>query len=108
MLLGCSGPTLPLPPPNALVEAPDETGRVTLHVEAVEPGALVMALNSRTREGVIGTASDAGEAQLQLPAEIGDRIEVWQRIDTETSEVTTVRVPAPRGRDAGAGPADGG
>lgn len=109
---GCTNaPTLPVPPPNALVEEPpDAEGFVTIRVSGAEPDALVLGLNERTGNGTIETAGPTGEASLRLRAEIGDAIQVWQRVGSQGGEVVDVIVPGPR--DAGspdAGPPpDGG
>lgn len=100
-----SNPTLPLPPPNALVEAPpDDRGLVRVRVSAALPGAFVNCLNERTGRGVIGTADDRGRAVLELEAQVGDRLAVWQRVDTQSGELTVVVVPGSEG-DAGSEPA---
>ena len=94
--LGCevsSTPTLPLPPPSALTSAPDGTGLVTLSISAVAPGAFVSAFNLDTMSGVIGVADDAGTLSLQIPASIGDTIEIWQRVGTRSGEPVDLVVP---------------
>jgi len=94
--LGCevsSTPTLPLPPPSVLTSAPDGTGLVTLSISAVEPGAFVSAFNLDTMSGVIGVADDAGTLSLQIPASIGDTIEIWQRVGTRSGEPVDLVVP---------------
>jgi len=84
LLGGCAAPTLPLPPPAALlVSSPDPvTGLVTISGEAL-PGALVSAVNVRLESGVIVRANDAGRFSLQIAAQAGDSIVVWQQIDND-------------------------
>jgi hypothetical protein len=74
---GCYGPTLPLPPPTALVSPPDGTGTVDLTGEAL-PDAYVLALNLDTDEGVIGRADATGRYALRVRAAAGHTLEVWQ------------------------------
>ncbi len=101
-----STPTLPLPPPNALVETPpDASGMVTVRLSALEPGALVFVYNERLERGVIGRADAGGEAVLRLQAAAGDALLVWQQFDDRSSTPRTVLVPS--GGDA-APPPDGG
>ncbi len=101
-----STPTLPLPPPNALVEAPpDAGGMVTVRLSALEPGALVFVYNERLEDGVIGRADTMGEATLRLRAAPGDALLVWQRIEERSSPPRTILVPE---ADGGAPPPDGG
>lgn len=81
---GCAAPTLPLPPPAALlVSSPDPvTGLVTISGEAL-PGAFVSAVNLRLESGVIVRADDAGRFSLEIAAQAGDSILVWQQVDND-------------------------
>ena len=89
-----SAPTLPLPPPVALVQGPpDAEGMVTVLGEGAIEGAQVFAFEERTMTGVIGTANDLGQFELRLAAESGDTILVWQRVGTQTSELIQILVP---------------
>jgi hypothetical protein len=90
---GCYGPTLPLPPPTALVSAPDAEGTVTVTGQAL-PSAYVLALNLDTDEGVIGRADDGGRYALQVRASSGHTLEVWQMTAADGGQHTTVLVPA--------------
>lgn len=91
---GCFGPTLPLPPPTALVSAPDAEGIVTLTGSAL-PDAYVLALNVDTDVGVIGRADAGGRYSLRVAAEVGHTLEVWQMSTMDAGQHTTVLVPAP-------------
>lgn len=90
-----STPTLPLPPPSALSSAPDAAGIVTVTGGAVEPGAMVFALDLDLDAGVIGRADDMGNFSLRLPANVGDTLEIWQRVGTRSGEPTDIVVPPP-------------
>jgi hypothetical protein len=81
---GCAAPTLPLPPPAALaLTSPDPaTGLVTVSGEAVA-GAFVSCVNVRTSTGVIVRAGTAGVFSLQIAAQAGDSLLVWQEIDSD-------------------------
>ena len=94
LVQGCYGPTLPLPPPTALVSAPDGTGTVDLTGEAL-PDAYVLALNLDTDEGVIGRADATGRYALRVRAAAGHTLEVWQMTAADGGQHTTVLVPMP-------------
>ncbi|MFK7990396.1 MAG: hypothetical protein AB8I08_30520 [Sandaracinaceae bacterium] len=83
-LPACAAPTLPLPPPTALVESPpDADGMVTVTGEA-RPGAFVGCLNERTEIGVlVRTDVITGEYSLQVAAESSDVLTLWQFEGTE-------------------------
>lgn len=87
-------PTLPLPPPVAGVEAPDPAGVVTIRGQA-QPRSFVAALNEARDAGVIGRADAAGDYSLQLAAQPGDAITVWQFIEADRSQVVDLVVPNP-------------
>lgn len=91
---GCLGPTLPLPPPTALVEAPDASGMVDVTGEVL-PDAYVLVLNLDTDAGVIGRADGAGRYAVRLSAASGHTLEVWQMSGVEGGQHRTVTVPAP-------------
>lgn len=89
---GCAAPTLPLPPPTALVSTPDADGVVT--IEGVARGrAIVMAFNEDRREGVIGEAGDDGAYTLRITASISETITVWQMVGSDTSQLLSRSVP---------------
>ncbi len=74
----CAAPTLPIPPPTALVEAPDAEGLVLVTGNA-RPGAFVGCLNERTEDGVIVRSDVAsGDYSLQIRAASGDDLTIWQ------------------------------
>ncbi len=89
-----SAPTLPIPPPTALSSTPDGDGFVTISGMGAIEGAMVSAYNEQLEVGVIGVADDLGGYTLQIRADIGNTIVVWQRIGTETSGLVTVIVPS--------------
>jgi hypothetical protein len=75
----CAAPSLPLPPPLALVEAPpDAEGMVEVNGNA-RLGAFVACLNERTEVGIIVRADPmSGDFSIRIPAETGDTITLWQ------------------------------
>ncbi len=91
---GCYGPTLPLPPPTALLSTPDATGVVDVTGEAL-PDAYVFALNLDTDAGVIGRADGAGRYAMRIEADVGHTLEVWQMTTMDGGQHTTAIVPAP-------------
>lgn len=90
-----SSPTLPIPPPTALSSAPDAAGIVTITGSGAIEGAMVLAYNERLETGSIGVADDMGDFSLQLAAEVGDSITVWQRVGTDSGQLLEIIVPAP-------------
>lgn len=90
---GCAAPTLPLPPPAALaLTSPDPvTGLVTVTGEAL-PAAFVSCLNLRLEVGVIGRADATGHFSLQLAAQAGDSLLVWQEIGSDRGPYTELCV----------------
>lgn len=93
--ISCATPTLPLPPPLALsTSAPDPmTGLVTVTGSAL-PDAYVFVLNPQTESGVIGMADMDGNYSIQIEAEIGDYLTIWQRLGSEDGPPIEVEVPA--------------
>lgn len=81
---GCAAPTLPLPPPTALVSSPDPEGFVTVSGEA-RPDAIVMVYNESRMQGVIVMAGPSGAYAARLAAAVGEEIAVWQREGTNDS-----------------------
>lgn len=102
MAASCAAPTLPLPPPAALVySAPDADGIVTVSGEAL-PNALVTCLNVNKHEGRIVYADDAGDFTVRIPADVGDELQVWQESGTDEGPRVTIFVLAQdAGPDAG-------
>jgi multidrug efflux pump subunit AcrA (membrane-fusion protein) len=94
-IAACAAPTLPLPPPTALAEAPDASGIVTVRGNA-RAGVFVGCLNERTESGVLVRADTlTGDYVLQIPAEIADALTVWQFEGSDPGGMaTTVVVPA--------------
>jgi len=96
ILVSCtSTPTIPLPPPNALSTAPNMDGLVTITGNGALAGAVVIAYNENVGNGVLTTASDAGEFSLELAASVGDSILVWQRAGAQSGEQVNIVVPMP-------------
>lgn len=94
-LLGvaCLSPTLPLPPPSRpTVEGPNQQGLVTLEGD-VEGGSTVFAANMRSGE-IRGqfTGSD-GHYRFEIPAEIGDELELWYQVGTTSSPSIVFTIP---------------
>lgn len=85
---GCTAPTLPLPPPAALSVSPIDpvTGLVTVAGEAL-PGAFVSCINVRLSSGVIVRADAGGLFSLQIEAQAGDALQVWQQIDGQSGPI---------------------
>lgn len=93
-LAGCLAPTLPLPPPSApLVTTPDPAGFVRV-TGRVQSHASVYILNTSTNKGVNQWTEEDGRYDLELRAEIGDRLNVWQKVGTHESDYVEVVVPA--------------
>lgn len=88
-LSGCNAPTLPLPPPAALsASSPDPmTGLVTVSGEAL-PGAFVSCVNTRLESGVIVRADAGGLFSLEIQAQRGDSLLVWQQLDNNRGPFT--------------------
>jgi hypothetical protein len=78
VLVGCTAPTIPLPPPAALVvEGPDASGFVVVR-GTVLARAYVGVLNTRLERGVLVRADASGRFEARLEAEAGDILQVWQ------------------------------
>jgi hypothetical protein len=77
---GCAAPTLPLPPPAALAAtSPDPTTGLVVVTGEVLPDAYVSCLNPRIETGVIVRADAAGRFRLEIAAQVGDSLLVWQQ-----------------------------
>jgi len=107
---GCLSPTLPLPPPSdPIVSAPDETGEIVI-TGRVTPRASVFVQNDRTDEIVGEVTGQSGRYEVEMQAEAGDLLFVWEKSGTTDSPATEVVVPAvsapqltdPVGGDGGA------
>lgn len=80
-LLGpsCAAPSLPIPPPSALVEGPPDADGMVLVTGNARPGAFVGCLNERSEEGTITRADVmSGDYALRIAAEVHDELRVWQ------------------------------
>ncbi len=89
----CAAPTLPLPPPTALVEGPpDASGRVVVRGLA-GADAYVFALNEDRDRGVIGRADSAGAYTLEVEGSSGETLSIWQMSGTVSSALTTRIIP---------------
>jgi hypothetical protein len=94
LAVGCLSPTLPLPPPSKpTVEGPDEQGNVTL--DGYVTGDAVYAANPRTNEIRGQFVPGDGHYRFQIPAEVGDELDLWYSAATVTSPITVFKVPEP-------------
>ena len=95
-LLGaCSAPTLPLPPPDTEVGAPNELGIVEVQGSGAESHSLCICINEET-EGVAGAySSDAGDFVMSIEAEVGHTITCWYEVGFDRSQPRSTPVPAP-------------
>ncbi len=89
---GCAAPTLPIPPPTALVSPPAADGFVTVSGQA-NPDAYVFVLNENTDAGVIGHAMPSGNYSVRLEAVTGDSLTIWQMLGNQSGELTSQTVP---------------
>ena len=94
LLGGCATPTLPLPPPSALVSAPDSEGWVTVTGEVLED-AFVFVYNEDMAAGVIVQADATGAFAVQIQAAPYDSLTIWQRLGTDRGPDLHVQVPPP-------------
>ena len=95
--IGCAAPTLPLPPPAALVEAPpDASGLVTVNGNA-RPGTFVGCLNENSERGILLRADvDTGDFSFQIGAEVADTLRLWQFDATDSGGMPDfITVPGP-------------
>ena len=93
---GCGAtPTLPLPPPVAMVGSPNLQGLVLVSGTANED-AYVMVLNERIGVGEIQLADAEGAFAIEIPAVVGDTLLLWQERDGITGERSEQTVPPPR------------
>ena len=97
--LGCTSPTLPLPPPtapNITVGSEPGTYRLT-SLNGSEPNALIVVVNRNPdlprSERVTGTISDEqGSWELDVRAQPGDFLDISQESGTVRSPPTTIQV----------------
>lgn len=99
LALGCTSPTLPLPPPaspSISVGTSPDTFRLT-SVQGAEPNALIVVVNrdetlARDKR-VTGTiADDVGSWDATVVAKVGDVLDISQESGTARSAGTTVTV----------------
>jgi hypothetical protein len=99
LLLGCTSPTLPLPPPAApiisLGSSPDTFKLAS--VNGAEPNALIVVVNRNETlprdKRVTGTIADEqGTWDATVFAAVGDVLDVSQESGTNRSASTTVTV----------------
>lgn len=90
----CAAPTLPLPPPSALVSVPDESGIVSI-TGMGRPRAVVMVFNEDTELGVIVLADEVGNYTAQIAASSGETLTIWQMVGTDSSQLLSRMVPFP-------------
>lgn len=90
---GCLSPTLPLPPPEPQVSAPDANGEVRLQGE-VPPNALAEAINTRTNMIAGQVTDDTGRYDFTIEAQVGDDLTFYYIKGGEESMFVTVTVPA--------------
>jgi hypothetical protein len=86
-------PTLPLPPPVASVGSPSLQGLVRVEGQANEE-AYVTVLNVQTDQGRITRAASDGHFALEIEAQAGDRLDVYQESDGIEGEHAELIVPA--------------
>ena len=99
LVLGCTSPTLPLPPPTApviSVGSDPDTFKLA-SVEGAEPNALILVVNRNEalprNKRVTGTLADyQGSWDTTVVAKVGDLLDVSQESGTSRSASTTVTV----------------
>lgn len=88
----CAAPTLPLPPPTALVTTPDDQGWVAVSGMA-RANALVMVYNEDRDEGVIVMSDAEGSYSARIQASIGETLTIWQLVGSDSSQLLSRVVP---------------
>ena|SRR5690606_31675135 len=99
LVLGCTSPTLPLPPPAApsiTMGSSPETYTLT-STNGVEPNALILVVNrnldlARERRVAATIADEQGSWVLEVYASPGDLLDVSQEFGSTRSPATTVQV----------------
>lgn len=79
--VACAAPTLPLPPPSALVEGPPDADSMVRISGSARESVFVFCLNERTEQGVITRSDESGAYTLQIRAEVDDTLTLWQAED---------------------------
>ncbi len=97
--LGCTSPTLPLPPPSSPLFAAGATpGTFKLSsIEGAEPNALIVIVNRNEdlprNKRVSGTIADErGSWDTEVVAKVGDVLDISQESGSTRSPSTTVTV----------------
>jgi hypothetical protein len=96
--LGCTSPTLPLPPPTApTITAGSTPDTVKLDGTSAEPNAVIIVVNRNNDlprdKRVSGTIADeAGTWDVEVVAKTGDALDIAQDNGSVRSPVTTVTV----------------
>lgn len=99
LTLGCTSPTLPLPPPSTpLISAGATTGTFKVSsIEGAEPNALIVIVNRNEdlprNKRVSGTIADErGSWDTEVVAKVGDVLDISQEAGSTRSPSTTVTV----------------
>jgi hypothetical protein len=99
LVLACTSPTLPLPPPALpTISTGSEPDTFTLHSDqGAEPNALIVIVNRREdlarNKRVTGTIADErGSWDATVTAKIGDVLDISQESGATRSPGTTVTV----------------
>lgn len=94
-LVGCLSPTLPLPPPGRpQISSPDEMGMVRVS-GTVRSRATALVLNPRT-DRIAGQKTDtSGKYDIEIEAQVRDRLVIWYEVGDETSQIVEIYVPGP-------------
>ncbi|MCP4678840.1 MAG: hypothetical protein GY854_25805 [Deltaproteobacteria bacterium] len=94
-LVGCnSSPTVPLPPPELVhVDPPDEDGFSLIKGEpgAAEEDDVILVFNKTLGEGVMTVAEKDGSFEVEIEAEIGDKISLQIKRDDTVSDDELVK-----------------
>ena len=94
-LVGCNtSPTVPIPPPEAIiVEPPNEEGFSQVKGEpgAAKEDDVVLVFNMDLGKGVMTVAEDDGSFEVEIEAEIGDKISVQIKRDDTVSDNEVVK-----------------
>lgn len=72
--------------------APDEAGMITISGR-VNSGARALVQNQRTSDIVGKRTDDTGRFRVEMEAEVGDQLIIWQSLDTYESDIVEVIVP---------------
>ena len=85
--LGCTSPTIPLPPPSAPSYEPgSQPGTYVLTGKGYVPGAFVIILDGSS--GVVATVASDGTWTATITANQGDTLQIWE--DDGGQETTSI------------------